>query len=150
MDIKRFNEYLNEAVSLPILDVVIDGDGNVYNGIDFPLVKGRVERKRGVIRRILGTDNIEYPCGLEKNGNLVGIDVEPETWYILSNGNRIVIPDEIRDEYNIDETHWRIRTTDDDNDNLIDYFNLLPTTPTGWVNVKIDMEFYHKFSYGFN
>ena len=71
---KDFLEMVNEATTeLSILDCVIDDKGQLYNGVEGDLNKGRIERlKVGVVNRILGvTDNIEYPAGIDRNGNLV-------------------------------------------------------------------------------
>lgn len=47
MDIIKFNEFINEAILLPILDAVID-NGVLYNGRDGnPLIKGSITRKNG-------------------------------------------------------------------------------------------------------
>lgn len=94
---------------------------------------------------ILGQDGREYPGGLDKNGKLVGIHFDPEgnllTKAYKEKGSRkielpnteaeilstsLVRPEELR--------YW--------NKN-IDYIKCLlnvASVPTGWVNVKVDME----------
>ena len=138
MNIKKFNEYLTEAINLPILDVVIDNNGIPHDGKNgTKLVKGRVRREGGLIRQILGTDNINYPGGIDKNGNLVGINVDDD-WYLLTeDGNRISIPQQIKDYHSIKNDYWMIL---DENHTMIDYHNMIPNIATGWVNVKVDME----------
>jgi hypothetical protein len=46
MDIIKFNNFINEAIQISVLDIVIDSDGNVYNGVFNPLVKGDVVTKQ--------------------------------------------------------------------------------------------------------
>ena len=74
MDIIKFTEYLKEAYLLPILDVVIDNEGNLYNGDKKPLIKGRITKEGNNITEILGSDNKLYPAGIDKNGNLLAIN----------------------------------------------------------------------------
>ena len=53
MNISKFNEFfrmLNEAVEIPILDIVVDDNGLVYNGQQAELFKGRVERLKEKIK----------------------------------------------------------------------------------------------------
>ena len=51
MNILKFYQYLKEDIYLPIVDVVIDGNGNVYNGssdndngLETKITKGSIER----------------------------------------------------------------------------------------------------------
>lgn len=140
--IRKYNKFfyhLNESriVNLPILDVVIDSNGNVLNGEDGNgLVKGRVERVNKVVTKILGTDNREYLAGIDKNGNVIALDSNIDSEFRLClNGDKdpIKIPNNIRAKYKIKDKYYY--TTQEH-----DYYNLIPIIPTGWVNVKIDME----------
>jgi hypothetical protein len=101
---------------LSVLDILIDSNGEVYNGSDKPLIKGNVERKNGKIIKILGIDNKVYSAGIDKNGNLIGDEFD-------KNDNLII--------NNISYPQWNRKN---------DYIDLIPLTPTGWVNVKVDME----------
>lgn len=145
MHISKYNKFfkdLNEArtVDLPILDVVIDDDGNVLNGKDGnSLVKGRVERIRirgdKKVTRILGTDNKDYLAGIDKNGNVIALSdyVDIEFKVLGKDKQPLPIPDNIRREYRIKDKYYY-------NSPNHDYYALIPIVPTGWVNVKIDME----------
>ena len=145
MYISKYNKFfkdLNEArtIDLPILDVVIDDNGNVLNGDgDNPLVKGRVERRtiRGdkKVTRILGTDNKDYLAGIDKNGNVIALSDYVDTKFkVLGKDNQpLPIPDSIRRTYRIKDKYYY-------NSPDHDYYDLIPIVPTGWVNVKIDME----------
>lgn len=132
------NLKLNESV-LTVLDVVIDSDGLVYNGEQADLVKGRVKiEANGVITQILGTNNINYPAGIDKNGNLVALATDDESRALVLNNDPnnpqpILIPNEIKTQYGIDHDYYSVGPE-------FDYQSLIPNKPTGWVNVKIDME----------
>jgi hypothetical protein len=162
MDVIKFSEYLLEAkakVELPILDVVIDNDGNVYNGIgnNPGLIKGRVERVKGVVVAIKGTtDNKNYPAGIDKNGNLVAVNYDRENGQIktyidpkilndvnLSDSEKqvksIPMPPELLKKYR-NKRYWDIFYRENGVIKNEDYYDLVPITPTGWVNVKVDME----------
>jgi hypothetical protein len=134
--LSKFSEFfqlLNE-VYMPILDAVIDGNGVIYNGEESRLVKGRVERQqRGVISRILGTDNKNYPAGVDKNGRIHAIKWDDENRALDFEGNPIPIPVEIKRRYKIKDRFYYVSREHD-------YYSLIPKIATGWVNVKIDME----------
>lgn len=137
MNIQSFYKFLQElnesgTVELPILDVVIDDVGNVYNGINTELIKGRVERQLNKkITKILGTDNNTYPAGIDKNGNVVSILSDQEGRALNSKGEVIQVPSYIKRIVG----HKYYYTSPE-----YDYYELIPISPTGWVNVKIDME----------
>lgn len=139
MKISNFNKFLAEInesrVNLSILDVVIDDEGTVYNGVESTsVIKGRVERIKGRVTRILGTtNNKEYPAGIDKNGNVIAINIDEDGRALNSNGLPIEIPSYIQKKYKLDSTHYYDSPE-------YDYYSLIPITPTGWVNVKIDME----------
>jgi hypothetical protein len=140
MQISKFNNFfkqLNEAqtVELSILDIVIDDNGVIYNGEEAPLVKGRVKRlSRGNVEYILGTDNKKYPAGVDKNGNVVSVAQDNEKRALKSDGlTPIEVPQEIQLRYKVKIPYYYV-------DPGYDYWNMIPITPTGWVNVKIDME----------
>jgi hypothetical protein len=138
MNILNFNKFLNEInesrVNLPILDIVIDEDGTPYNGEESDrIIKGVVERTKGVITRILGrSDNKEYPAGIDKNGNVVSIEFDDEGRALDFSGNPIKVPTWVQKKYKLPEYYYV--------NPEFDYYSLIPIIPTGWVNVKIDME----------
>lgn len=138
----KFNQFLNEDVRIPVLDAVIDELGNLYNGLlGNPLMKGNIVQKkidgRNEVIDILGSDGKSYPLGLDKNGTLVAVYKDDEGYALSSDGGeKIRIPQDIKGF----SKFWRVfRKTPTENQN-IDYFKLLPTLPTGWVNIKVDME----------
>jgi len=134
--ISKFSEFfkmLNETYTT-IFDAVIDENGVIYNGEESKLVKGRVEvQKRGVITRILGTDNKDYPAGIDKNGRVHAIKWDDENRALVFNDKPISVPVEIQKRYRIKHKFYYISSE-------YDYYSLLPKIATGWVNVKIDME----------
>lgn len=109
------------------------------------LTQSEYDAKKMVVSQILGQDGREYPGGLDKNGTLVGLHFDPEgnllTKAYKEKGSRkielpnteaeilstsLVRPEELR--------YW--------NKN-VDYIKCLlnvASAPTGWVNVKVDME----------
>ena len=158
MDIKKFGDFINEDVKIPVLDVLIDDNGNLYNGKiqNFPLRKGNIIQKKiskgtgefndkGQEKRsnkntlvgIIGADAESYPGGIDKNGVLVAVNPDNENFLTKKVGDdyvRIPIPNQVVNLYRSELnglTHWK---TD------LDYSFLIPILPTGWVNVKIDME----------
>lgn len=151
MEIMKLNQFLNEAkIYLPIVDIVIDNDGNIYDGktvndVDVKprkLIKGGVAWKNvknpnyepglpktiSKVVRILGSNGIEYPAGIDKNGNLLSINSD-DTYALNDNGEKIKIPNKLTKILKI--KYWKKN---------YDYSSLLPIVGTGWVNVKIDME----------
>jgi hypothetical protein len=138
MHISKFNKFLielNEArtVDIPILDIVIDDNGIIYNGEEAQLIKGRVERVNRVVTKILGTDNKTYPAGIDKNGNVVALNIDNESRALNSEGKPIPVPDFIQKKYKVKIPFYYTSPE-------YDFYKLIPITPTGWVNVKIDME----------
>ena len=143
MDIKKFDDFINEVVKIPVLDVLIDDNGNLYNGKieNYPLRKGNIVQKkingRNTLVGIIGADAESYPAGIDKNGVLVAVNEDEDDYATKKVGNdyvRIPIPQDIIDLYENELdglTYWK---TD------VDYSFLVPILPTGWVNVKIDME----------
>ena len=109
------------------------------------LTQSEHEAKKMVVSQILGQDGREYPAGLDKNGTLVGLHFDPEgnllTKAYKEKGSRkielpnteaeilstsLVRPEELR--------YWNKK---------VDYIKCLlnvASAPTGWVNVKVDME----------
>lgn len=158
MAIKKFDDFINEDVKIPVLDVLIDDNGNLYNGKieGFPLRKGNIVQKkiskgtgefndRGVEKRsnrntlvgIIGADAESYPAGIDKNGTLVAVNEDEQGFVVKKLGDdyvRIPIPNKVVNLYRSELnglTHWK---------KDVDYSFLVPILPTGWVNVKIDME----------
>ena len=139
MNISNFNKFLQQlyearTVDLPILDVVIDDDGIVHNGEEADLVKGRVQRETGrIVSRILGTDNKDYPAGIDKNGNVVALATDSENRALNSKGQPIPVPQFIQKKYRIGHQFYYQNPE-------FDYYSIIPIMPTGWINVKVDME----------
>ncbi len=157
MNVRKFNDFLNEDIQIPVLDVVIDDNGNVYNGMieGFPLTKGNIVRNRVdrkiVVTSIVSNDGKTFPAGIDKNGNLVAPTgkVDEEGFILNSRGERIKIPQSTYQLSNkFPNKFWKKSKSyeiekDGEKETKIDMFNysfLVPITPTGWVNVKIDME----------
>ena len=47
MAIKKFDDFINEDVKIPVLDVLIDDNGNLYNGEGgYPLRKGNIVQNK--------------------------------------------------------------------------------------------------------
>lgn len=151
MEIMKLVQFLNEAkIYLPIVDIVIDNDGNIYDGKTVndgdanprKLIKGGVNWKSvnnpnydhglpktiSKVTKILGSNGIEYPAGIDKNGNLLSINSD-DNYVLNNNGEKIKIPNKLTKILKI--KHWK---------KDYDYSSLLPIVGTGWVNVKIDME----------
>ena len=150
MSISNFRDFIsmiNETVELPILDVVIDDSGLVYDGKQAPLTKGRVERIKSKeliggrqttvykVSRILGDDGKEYPAGIDKNGNIVVLTsrLDKQLRAVDSTGNPIPVLPEVRLKYKIKHDYYY-------QDPAYDYYNIIPIQPTGWVNIKVDLE----------
>ena len=88
MDIIKFNDFINEDVKIPVLDVLIDNNGNLYNGEQqgFPLRKGNiVQNKSRKLIDIIGQDRKSYPAGIDKNGVLVAVFSSPEGYLLDKN-----------------------------------------------------------------
>ena len=133
MDIIKFSDFINEDVKIPVVDILIDIDGNVYNGsqAEFPLRKGNISQiskdvtffsdeknkevksKKVVINDIVGSDSKSYPLGVDKNGYLV-------------------YPDERVDENGYVLNGWKDKTT---RYNQLRYFN---EVSKGYINTKED------------
>jgi len=135
MDIIKFNDFINEDVKIPVLDVLIDDYGNLYNGEEgYPLRKGNiVQNKNRKIINILGEDRNSYPAGIDKNGFLVSVYGYSEDGYLLNkNLQPIPINKSLRSNHK-ELVNYKYYQN-------IDYSFLIPIVPTGWVNIKVDME----------
>jgi hypothetical protein len=135
MDIIKFSDFINEDVKIPVLDVLIDDNGNLYNGEEgYPLRKGNiVQNKDRKITDILGEDRNSYPAGIDKNGFLVSVYGYSPEGYLLNNKEQpILINSTLRNNHKelANYTYYQ----------NIDYSFLIPIVPTGWVNIKVDME----------
>ena len=170
MDIKKFGDFINEDVKIPVVDILIDENGNIYNGVlsKYPLRKGNISqvitkipskiKKPGptfgkkttttkvVINGIVGSDSKSYPFGVDKNGYLVYPEGKvDEDGYVLNDSNER-IPTLDNNTFaglyadNFTDREWRAFIPPIQANNKVDYSFLLPKTPTGWVNVKVDME----------
>lgn len=125
---------------IKILDCVITFNGDLLNGDDGrTLIKGHLDKD--MIFDDLGN---EYPGGINKSGELV---INPN--FMTDNGKNLLNKSGklIKLPNYISSGNYKYWTTD------IEYFELLPSVPTGWVNVKIDMEIHKKirrYSEGLN
>ena len=136
MDIIKFNDFINEDVKIPVLDVLIDNNGNLYNGEQqgFPLRKGNiVQNKSRKLIDIIGQDRKSYPAGIDKNGVLVAVFSSPEGYLLDKNDQPILITNTLKQKYKELENYTYYQKD-------IDYSFLIPIVPTGWVNIKVDME----------
>jgi hypothetical protein len=124
MEIINFSDYIKEA-QIRTLDMVIDENGNLYDGQEgYPLTKGNIQMNT---KSIIGTDGKNYIAGIERTGKLFSFLPIDNMGNILLDGKKVKVPIDLR----TDRLYWN---------NKENYYNLLPITPTGWVNVKIDME----------
>lgn len=135
-----------ENTRLPILDMVIDDDGDLYAmALEKGVNKGHIEYAKGeVITRIVGDDGKDYTSGIDKNGNIKWVEgyKDDEGFILNSRKERMVIPNNVRDKYGISplvltDIYWK-----DENIKLTnpDYPKIYNPLPTGWVNIKVDME----------
>jgi hypothetical protein len=135
MAIKKFDDFINEDVKIPVLDVLIDDNGNLYNGQEgFPLRKGNiVQNKSRKLIDIMGEDRKSYPAGIDKNGVLVSVYSSAEGYVLNKEKKPILINNNLKQKYRqlSNYTYYQ---------NDIDYSFLIPIVPTGWVNIKVDME----------
>lgn len=120
MDIINFSEYIKES-QIKTLDMVIDEMGNLYNQ---PIIKGNIDIRGGLI---IGTDGKNYIAGIERSGKLFSFLPVDKLGNILLGGEKIRIPEDLKDG----REFWNKSEN---------YTRLLSIKPTGWVNVKIDME----------
>jgi hypothetical protein len=155
MKIKKFSNFdvINELKTISTIDVMIDDQGKVHNG-NFTVNGQLLTLKKGNIQQvsksgkytligILGSDRINYPAGIDKNGKLVSVNQKDGIAYNSTNDRPLEMPQELQNKFG---PVWRI-WKDDIKDlskleytDYIDYSSLVPIVPTGWVNVKIDME----------
>jgi hypothetical protein len=148
MNVRKFNDFLNEDIQLPVLDVVIDDNGNIYNGMvdGFPLTKGNIVRNRVdrkiTVTSIISNNGTTFPAGIDKNGNIVAPTgkVDEEGYVLNTRGERIKIPQSTYGLSNKFQNKFWKKYKSKEKPDLLNYSFLVPITPTGWVNVKIDME----------
>ena len=148
MNVRKFNDFLNEDIQIPVLDVVIDDNGNVYNGMidGFPLTKGNIVRDRVdrkiTVTSIISNNGTTYPAGIDKNGNIVTPSgkVDEEGFVLNSRGERMRIPQSTYALSNKFQNKFWKKYKSKDKPDILNYSFLVPIVPTGWVNVKIDME----------
>ena len=136
MDIIKFNNFIKEAIQIPVVDMVIDLEGNVYNGVNNPIIKGNVNFETvndlKTPTYILGDDKKRYIAGIDKNGKLVaGYKNIVDNYLVNDNRERIKIPENVSQQLKSKSKYWST---------LDNYVNLISLTPTGWVNTKVDME----------
>jgi len=136
MSIIKFGDFpINESNKPTVLDCVIDNDGFLYDGKQRPLIKGNVEWAGNKIKRIVSNSGDYYPAGIDSSGNLYSVFYEDKVGIFkikLVNG-KVVKDIDSEDPFitNIDGDRWL---------NSEGYYDFVPLIPTGWVNVKIDME----------
>ena len=147
MEIVKFNSFINESIQIRVLDIVIDSNGNVYNGVFYPLIKGNVdmrpiklkgeENPKSRIVGILGNDKNNYIAGIDKNGYLVApyTNISSDGYLIDDDGKIIKIPDNIKSILKTKDSEWKFG---------VDYTKLLSSDSTGWVNFKVDMEIFKR------
>jgi hypothetical protein len=140
MEIVKFNSFINENVQLTVVDIVIDNNGNVYNGVFNPLIKGNVVTKKiskNQIVGILGNDKNNYLAGIDKNGDLVApyTNISSDGYLINDSGEYVEIPVDVLSVLKIKDSKWKFGT---------DYTKLLSSESTGWVNFKVDMEIFKR------
>jgi hypothetical protein len=123
MEIIKFNNFINEKkVQITVFDLVIDEKGEIAHDIDFP-IKGNLDKLN---KRIIGSDGKDYIAGIDRSGNLFSFLDKDDRGNILLDNQRVRVTG-VRTRRNF----WNTQEN---------YNNLLPLLPTGWVNVKIDME----------
>lgn len=121
MEIIKFSKF-NEAVQIKHFDLVIDSEGYIAYDGEFP-IKGNLDKLNN---RILGSDAKEYIAAIDRSGNLFSF-LEKDI-----DGNILLYGEKVEDRDLISKNRfWNIN---------VNYTDLLPLLPTGWVNVKIDME----------
>ena len=153
MSIKKFDNFLNEDIQVQVLDVVIDDNGNVYNGMTkddlgnpLPLTKGNLERVRNARRievvGIVSNSGKNFTAGIDKGGNLVAPNnkIDDEGYLLNSRGERMKIPKSTLMIGKFPSKFWKKFVLNGQVKVNLDYTFLIPILPTGWVNVKIDME----------
>jgi hypothetical protein len=142
MEIKKFENFIiQEKIEIPeVVDIVIDNNGNIVNCKGY--VHSEKVNKKKFAKYIIGDDREKYPAGIDKNGKLFAIYQEFGVATNLEKNETLKMPKEYSKKYGNVWRIWRegvpeesIRYID-----YIDYRELVPTKPTGWVNVKIDME----------
>ena len=164
MKINKFNDFspINEKVYIPILDFIVSREG--YPLIGDNLTKGKVDfGPGGVALDILNIKGDPEIAGVNKNGDLV-VKRENIMQYefaingvahiancIYYNGEFLEITENHLNEiknFNIPFdmevlNYWAIDYKAFNSQNpaiKLDYTPLIPIIPTGWVNVKVDME----------
>lgn len=150
MNLFKFAEFLNEDIMIPVLDCVIDEDGNLYNGKSeqFPLRKGNIEKAKvggkNEVVGIIGHDGIRYLAGIDKNGQLVAPKKNMQNGFLVDNdGTQVKVPNYIT---NVKSRFWKFYDTKKTASGELvegepyDYTKLIPILATGWVNTKVDME----------
>lgn len=119
-----------------------------------------------VVDKIKGLDGNYYPGGLDKNGNLIGSKFDNDgnllSIKFIKDNNNEEEQEEIDYNKDYNEIKWiiddrfpnnpipiegelRSKLVEKDQVHLywnknVNYIRLVPKTPTGWVNVKVDME----------
>jgi hypothetical protein len=152
MKLTRFDNFINEATKPTILDCVIDNNGVLYDGKQGrPLIKGSVDWGAKDPKRIVSNSGVNYPAGIDKNGNIYSLfhlnsvgDVNHGRINKIDNDNKKIIDQFIEPLGNV---HWKVSipgviryVAPNEVAPPTPYYNNVPIVPTGWVNVKVDME----------
>jgi len=132
---------------MPVLDMTIDDNGELYDGKGGTEVnKGHIKygpKEKGIeapIIEIKGDDGKLYSAGMDQNGNIFYLDghVDTENFIVNLKGERMRIPQRVIDSYeNVNGEFWQDIHVNLDTP---DYPGIINKLPTGWVNVKVDME----------
>lgn len=132
------------------------------------LIKQGAEKTKRVVDKIKGLDGNYYPGGLDKNGNLLGSKFDDDgnlmsvSFIRKTKSSDITKKEENPDYVNYTESEWEVdpnfnsfkvpipgelitQLPEEDQKYIywnqkVNYIRLVPKTPTGWVNVKVDME----------
>src|ERR1035437_1425532 len=122
MKIRKCSDFITEAAINRVLDKVIDQNGDLLN------IKGYIIPGENKIK---DKDNKEYLAGIDKNGKLFTFLPKDAHTNILYK-NKPLKSEELNIAWNT--------TTDYADDTGLTGINLMSKVPTGWVNIKLDME----------
>lgn len=129
MKVLNFKSFrINEEVQIKTFDLVIDESGQIIYRGQIP-IKGHLDTN---LKRIIGDDRKEYIASIDRSGNLFTYLEQDQRGNILLDGRKVKT-----EQFDTEKTIRTQREYWNTNEN---YTNILPILPTGWVNVKIDME----------
>lgn len=129
MEVLNFKSFrINEEVQIKTFDLVIDESGQIIYKGQIP-IKGNLDIN---LKRIIGDDGKEYIASIDRSGNLFTYLEQDQRGNILLDGKKVKT-----EQFGAERSIRTQRTYWNSNEN---YTEILPILPTGWVNVKIDME----------